>query len=272
MILAGEPLPPDVEEELASVPTERERSPSDVLDGDDRPDGVGADGTLGTPFFVFFVFLFFFCSEPSSSPDAPPLAAASAIFLGLAGEPLPPDVAEELPSAPTERESSPSNVFDGDDTPDGVAADGTVTVGTPFFVFFVFLFFFCSEPPSSPDAPPLAAASAIFLGLAGEPLPPDVAEEMPSAPTERESSPSDVFEGDDRLDGAAADGTVGTPPTATAAAILDGSAGEPLPETSGTIGVTTVSIGCVDLRNFERFERGDSDEAPQETVLAFAAG
>jgi hypothetical protein len=188
----------------------------------------------------------------------------------LAGEPLPPDVEEELASVPTERERSPSDVLDGDDRPDGVGADGTV--GTPFFVFFVFLFFFCSEPPSSPDAPPLAAASAIFLGLAGEPLPPDVAEEMPSAPTERESSPSDVFEGDDRLDGAAADATVGTPPTSTAAAILDGSAGEPLPETSGTIGVATVSIECVDLRNFERFERGDSDEAPQETVLAFAAG
>ena len=108
--------------------------------------------------------------------------------------------------------------------------------------------------------------------LAGEPLPPDVEEELASVPTERERSPSDVLDGDDRPDGAAADGTVGTPTTATAAAILDGSAGEPLPETSVTIGVLTVSIGCVDLRDFERFERGDSDEAPQETVLAFAAG
>ncbi len=62
-------------------------------------------------FFVFFIFLFFFCIEPSSSPDAPPLAAASAIFLGLAGEPLPPEVAEELAAAPTERERSPSDVF-----------------------------------------------------------------------------------------------------------------------------------------------------------------
>ncbi len=80
------------------------------------------------------------------------------------------------------------------------------------------------------------------------------------------------LDGEDRPDGAAADGTVGIPTTATAAAILDGSAGEPLPETSGTIGVSTVSIGCVDLRDFERFERGDSDKVPRETVLAFAAG
>ena len=157
-------------------------------------------------------------------------------------------VEEAVAAVLTENNASPTDVLDADDARDEAAATRAPATSTS------------------------TKASAIFVGLAGEPLPPDVAEELAAAPTERETSPSDVLDGEDRPDGAAADGTVGTPTTATAAAILDGSAGEPLPETSGTIGVTTVLIGCVDLRNFERFERGDSDEAPQETVLAFAAG
>ncbi len=138
----------------------------------------------------------------------------------------PPDVEEAVAAALTENNASPSDVLDADDARDESAV--TRAAATPIST----------------------KALVIFVGLAGEPLPPDVAEELAAAPTERERSPSDILDGEDRPDGTVANGTVATPTTATVAAILDGSAGEPLPETSVTIGVLTVSIGCVDLRNF----------------------